>query len=140
MLIAVPAAFAPSAPRAEYSDCRTCHYATAIDGGTPDYTAYFVAPGHHPVRVSYPANAEYNQPGGAATGLLFFDHNGNGAADPDEIQIFNSGAATSSDSWVIDCASCHAEHGGTPPDPGHAPDYLRTAGGDHRLCLTCHRL
>lgn len=163
LLIALPLALAPAALQADYSDCRTCHYATTVDGSTPDYTDYFIDPGHHPVRVTYPNSLDYNQPASSTAGLQFFDQNGNGAADPDEIQIFSSSVlststtsgtttkgkgtkggpkttAPSSDSWVIDCASCHTEHGTSPPDPNHPPDYLRTAGGDRFLCLTCHRL
>lgn len=160
LLIALPTALAPTGIRAEYSDCRNCHYAIAIESA-PDYTGYFVDPGHHPVRVSYPTSPDFNWPSGTASGLLFFDHNGDGTADPDEIQIFDSSTLTTtstttstrgkgtkggpkstatSESWVIDCASCHTEHGSTTPDPDHPSDYLRTAGGPHRLCLTCHRL
>lgn len=158
LLIGLPSALAPTAIRAEYSDCRNCHYATAIDSA-PDYTGYFVDPGHHPVRVAYPTTSEFNQPGGVASGYLFFDRNANGIADGDEIQIFSSSAltttstsgnrikgtkggpkSTATESWVIDCASCHTEHGSAEPNPNHPPDYLRTAGGDHLLCLTCHRL
>ena len=142
---------------AEYSDCRTCHYAT-IDG-TPDLTSYFVAEGHHPVRVSYPVRPDYHQPGGALSGILFFDRNGNGLPDPDEIQIFSSTVTTATTTttktrstksgpksaldtttWVIDCASCHTEHGSTVTDPTPNADYVRRAGGEHWLCLTCHNL
>ncbi|MBD5800699.1 hypothetical protein AZOA_00990 [Azoarcus sp. Aa7] len=145
---------------ADYSDCRTCHYATNVDSATPDLTGYFVDPGHHPVRVSYPIRADYHLPATtSATGVLFFDNNGNGVPDPDEIQLFNSsvlsdttgtGTATRAkgkpknsaitDTWVIDCASCHIEHGLTPPDPQHATDYVRRAGGERLLCLTCHNM
>lgn len=148
-----------AAAHAEYSDCRTCHFATSLDGSAPDLTAYFVATGHHPVRVSYPVRADYHQPGGAQSGILFFDRNGNGLADPDEIQIFNSTSTVSTTTgtrsrsskatpkgaaeivnWVIDCASCHTEHGTTTPDPTHTADYVRAAGGEQLLCTTCHNL
>lgn len=159
LLAASTAILGAGVARAEYSDCRSCHYATAIDSTAPDYTGYFLAPGHHPVRVSYPARADYNQPAGAATGVLFFDLNGNGVPDPDEIQLFSSTALTPAtgtttttrvkgkvkstaitDTWVIDCASCHIEHGIAPPDPLHSADYVRRAGGERLLCLTCHNL
>jgi hypothetical protein len=145
---------------ADYSDCRTCHYATTIDSTAPDFTSYFVAAGHHPVRVSYPIRADYNQPLSSLSGILFFDRNGNGIPDPDEIQIFSTTTTTTltttsttksrkggsksttvtETTWVIDCASCHTEHGTTPPDPAHAVDYVRNAGGDQLLCITCHNL
>jgi len=147
-----------AAARAEYSDCRTCHYATSIESTAPDFTAYFVAPGHHPVRVTYPSSADYHQPGGAQSGILFFDRNGNGIPDADEIQIFSSSTTATTTgtrsrplkapakstaeigSWVIDCASCHTEHGTTAPDPTHTADYVRGAGGGQWFCITCHNL
>lgn len=159
LLIALAPALVPAPTRADYSDCRTCHYATSPDGTAPDLTSHFIDPGHHPVRVSYPADPYYNQPGGTQSGILFFDRNGNGSADADEIQIFSSTLTTSSttgtrskgskgnskntttlESWVIDCASCHIEHGTTAPDPAHPADYVRGAGGERLQCTTCHRL
>lgn len=159
LLVTLAVIAASVAARADYSDCRTCHYATVIDASAPDYTGYFVDPGHHPVRVSYPVTAEYNQPAGIDTDILFFDRNGNGIPDLDEVQIFNSALTTSATTtttrskgtkggpkntatttWVIDCASCHTEHGTTAPDPTHPADYVRNAGGDQWLCITCHRL
>lgn len=146
--------------RADYSDCRTCHYATTIDGTAPDYTGYFLAPGHHPVRVNYPIQADYHLPATTtATGILFFDSNGNGIPDADEIQLFSSSlissttgtvtttrtkgkqkVAATADTWMIDCASCHVEHGILPPDPQHAIDYVRSSGGLQMFCITCHNL
>ena len=159
MLTACMAVFAIATARAEYSDCRTCHFATSLDDNAPDLTAYFVDPGHHPVRVSYPLRADYHQPGGSQPDILFFDRNGNGIPDADEIQIFSSISTTSTTtnmrsrslkappkstaeigSWVIDCSSCHTEHGTTAPDPTHKADYVRGAGGDRWFCTTCHNL
>lgn len=157
LLLASTAIVAAAPARADYSDCRTCHYATNVDSGGPDLTPYFVDPGHHPVRVNYPVRADYNLPATTtATGILFFDRNGNGLPDPDEIQLFSSSvvsgsvtttrakgkqkSAATADTWMIDCASCHIEHGISPPDPQHAADYVRKAGGDQTLCVTCHNL
>lgn len=150
---------APAATHADYTDCRTCHYAPAPDSTTPDYTNYFIATGHHPVRVNYPAVGDYNQPPNVLNGIQFWDLNGNGLPDPDEIQLFSStltGTTTTTttrtkgskgpkttavnETWTIDCASCHTEHGTTAPNPSHPADYVRPAGGDRWLCLTCHRL
>lgn len=138
LLVASTALFGVGPTSADYSDCRTCHYATSIGSTAPDFTGYFVAAGHHPVRVGYPVVPDYNQPAGATTGILFFDLNGNGVPDPDEIQLFSSTA--SGNTWMIDCASCHIEHGLTPPDPLHVPDYVRRAGSAPLLCITCHKL
>lgn len=149
-------ALAPALAQAAYSDCRTCHFDTTPENTAPDLTGYFIQPGHHPVRVNYPARADFKQPGGTEAGILYFDQNGNGALDPDEIQIFSSALTSGSvsasatrtraprktqlDTWVIDCASCHAEHGATAPEPDHPPDYVRPAGGEQFLCVTCHNL
>ncbi|NMF99699.1 hypothetical protein GPA27_20175 [Aromatoleum toluolicum] len=160
LLAATTAIYGAGTARADYSDCRTCHYATNVDSGTPDLTGYFVDPGHHPVRVNYPIRPDYHlPPTTTTTGILFFDVNGNGAPDPNEVQLFSSsvlsattgtGTTTRSkgkpkstvttDTWVIDCASCHIEHGLTPADPQHTADYVRGAGGDRLLCITCHNM
>lgn len=160
LLAATTAIFGAGSAHADYSDCRTCHYATNIDPNAPDLTGYFVDPGHHPVRVSYPIRADYNlPPTTTTTGILFFDRNANGVPDPDEIQLFSSsllsgttGTGTTTrtkgkqkttattDTWMIDCASCHIEHGLAPLDPQHTADYLRGAGEERLMCLTCHNL
>lgn len=160
LLMATTAISGAGTAHADYSDCRTCHYATGIDSTTPDLTGYFVNPGHHPVRVNYPIRSDYNLPATTTTtGILFFDRNANGLPDPDEIQLFSSSVLTgtsgtgtttrskgkpktnvTTETWVIDCASCHIEHGLTPTDPQHAADYVRGAGGSHMLCTTCHNM
>ena len=126
---------APLAAVAEYSDCRNCHFDVPPDDVTPDFSAYFQLVGHHPVRVAYPSLPDYRQPERAQGGIRFFDQNGNAKADPDEIQIFRNRSE-----WVIDCASCHIEHGPTPSVTDHPPDYVRSAGGGMPLCITCHNL
>ena len=58
------------------------------------------------------------------------DQNGNGVADPEEVQLFGTGER-------IECASCHREHGDAPP-PARPHMYLRVAAD--LLCLVCHRV
>lgn len=135
MLFALPALLAPLAAWPEYSDCRNCHFDVPPDDVTPDFTGHFQLVGHHPVRIAYPARPDYQQPEFVQGGIRFFDRNGNGKADSDEIQIFRSRGE-----WVIDCASCHVEHGVAATVADHPPDYVRSAGGPPHLCITCHKL
>jgi hypothetical protein len=135
LLLAVLTAIAAVASaRAEYSDCRDCHNAVAPDAGASDYTDYFLTPGHHPVRVSYPLRADFHAPTTTQLSISFFDRDGDGSIDTDEIQIFRSNS-----DWIIDCASCHIEHGTGLADPQHPPAYVRDTAGD-RVCTTCHNL
>lgn len=135
LLLALPALLAPLAAWPDYSDCRNCHFDVPPDDVTPDFSGYFQLVGHHPVRVAYPLRPDYRQPGLTQGGIRFFDRNGNGKVDSDEIQIFRNRGE-----WVVDCASCHIEHGVTAAITGHPPDYVRSAGGAIHLCVTCHNL
>lgn len=135
LLLALPAALAPLAAWPEYSDCRNCHFDATADNSAPDFSGYFQLAGHHPVRIAYPSRPDYNRPGVSQGDILFFDRNGDGTADPDEVQVFlNRGE------WVVDCASCHVEHGLTVTVPDHPSDYVRSVGGGAYLCVTCHNL
>jgi hypothetical protein len=115
-----------------YLDCRMCHLDPAPGSTAKDYFDYFARPERqHPTGIDYPLAAirDYLPPTALADGILFFDSNGNGIADIDEVQLFGV-------SGKIECASCHREHGDAPPPP--QPNmYLRLASD--RLCLVCHR-
>lgn len=116
-----------------FTDCAMCHLDPAPDSGAKDFFEYFATPTRqHPTGVAYPPpqNLEYLRPTALAGDIVFFDKNGNGIVDWDEVQLFGAGG-------TIECASCHGEHGDTPPvtQPNM---YLRVATGT--LCLVCHRL
>jgi hypothetical protein len=66
----------------------------------------------HPTGIAYPEaqNAEFSRSTALAGEVAFFDQNGNGVADPDEVQLFGVGGK-------LECASCHREHGDAPPRP-----------------------
>ena len=117
---------------AQAVDCRTCH---APDGatGARDFSHIYAKPSsHHPVGVKYSAALNSNQPNGQSAGVIFFDRNGNGLPDADEIQLFGeSGAAT------VECASCHREHGNAPAGAS-GNFYLRVDNTGSALCITCH--
>jgi len=115
-------------------DCRDCHGAAERPAGAADFSAYYVNPvRHHPVGVRQPGpdNPAYRQPGAELEGVAFFDRNGNGSLDAEEVRL--------SDAGTVECYSCHREHGvGEPPavSPGA---YLQVSERDSALCMICHR-
>lgn len=116
-----------------YVDCAMCHLDPEPDSRAKDFFEYFAVPARqHPTGVSYPPaqNTDYLRPTALAGDIIFFDTNGNGIADFDEVQLFGF-------SGKIECASCHREHGDTAPPP--QPNmYLRV--GTQLLCAVCHRV
>jgi hypothetical protein len=118
------------------SDCRSCHVRPAPFSKAKDYSAiYMESRGHHPIGVGIPVSAveAYNQPYGVRDGLSFFDMNGNGIPDANEIQLFNG---------RVECASCHDYlHGDEVATPAARsnPFYLRITNSRSELCQTCHR-
>jgi predicted CXXCH cytochrome family protein len=114
-----------------YVDCGMCHIDPAPGSGTPDYVDFFVSPQRqHPTGIAYPAqDPDFARPTALGSEVSFFDTNGNGVADLDEVQLFGAG-------HKVECASCHREHGDAPPPP--RPNmYLRVG---NQLCSVCHRL
>lgn len=118
-----------------YIDCKVCHLDPTPDSGAPDYFEYFAEPKRqHPVGVAYPLapGQDYNLPMALDGDITFFDANGNGIADLDEIQLFGL-------SRKIECSSCHREHGTSTPPP--QPNmYLRLSNALDALCRVCHRI
>jgi hypothetical protein len=123
---------------AQNVDCRSCH-APGLTSGAADFSAIYTnVASHHPVGIVYPfglsADPNFNQPNGQSGDVAFFDSNGNGQPDSDEIQLFGmNGTAT------ITCSSCHREHG-TSPLPANVPRdaHLRVTNIGSKLCSTCH--
>ena len=117
-------------------DCLSCHAPGKV---AADFSAIYADPkSHHPVGVRYPSGAHaapgFKLPNGRGAGIAFFDNNGNGQPDGDEIQLFGANGTA-----AITCASCHREHG-TAPSPANAPvgSYLRVNNTGSALCTTCH--
>lgn len=119
-------------------DCRTCHSPNGIPGAR-DFSSIYANPkSHHPVGVSYPlgsnAYPNFRVPDGQVKSIAFFDRNGNGRPDADEIQLYGTNIRV-----TVECASCHKPHedslesGNSPNDP-----YLRIDNARSALCLTCH--
>ena len=119
-------------------DCRSCHASNGAVGAE-DFSAIFTDPkSHHPVGVAYPLAAEGNPnfslPNGQRAEVMFFDRNGNGQPDSDEIMLFGANGLV-----TVECATCHKEHVGLPlSSKGHAGFYLRVANTGSALCTTCH--
>jgi hypothetical protein len=108
--------------------------------GAKDFRSIYANPmSHHSVGVSYPlgsnAYPNFNLPNGQSADIAFFDRNGNGQSDIDEIQLFGTTVPV-----TVECASCHKAHGSSPVS-GKAPAdlYLRIANVGSALCMTCHR-
>ena len=125
---------------AESDDCRFCHAPNA-PSGVRDFSFIYDNPkSHHPVGVMYPlgpdSDPDYNQPTGYTDdGVIFFDDDGYGVLDNDDVRLFGKGNAV-----TVECYSCHREHGDNPVKVRPASEhYLRVANDESRLCITCHR-
>ena len=121
---------------AQSVDCRSCH---AVGMGAADFSAIYThAVSHHPTGIVYPlgvtANENFNVPNGQSGGITFFDRNGNGQPDNNEVQLYTvNGAVT------VQCSTCHIEHGTAQPSASAKPDvYLRVTNTGSALCSTCH--
>ena len=123
---------------AQNVDCRSCH-APGAASGVADFSAIYAnVASHHPVGINYPvglsADPNFHLPNGQSGDVTFFDRDGNGQPDSDEIQLFGMNSTA-----TITCSSCHREHG-TSPLPANAPRdaYLRVTIVGSALCSTCH--
>jgi hypothetical protein len=119
--------------------CRRCHTPYG-EGGARDFSFIYDKPmSHHAVGVSYPLGANaypiFNPPTGNVGNVAFFDRNGNGQLDANEIRLYGTNISV-----TVECASCHMEHGGNQGS-GYTRNssYLRIPNVGSALCSTCHR-
>lgn len=119
---------------ADNVDCRSCHGVTQ-SASVVDLSKIYANPAvHHPVDIGFPAASDsFRAPSAQSGDISFFDHNGNGQPDPEEIQLFGQGSAA-----LMSCSTCHVEHGTTHALQRKLPMYLRVANTDSGLCSTCH--
>ncbi len=122
--------------------CLACHAPGSIVGaGATDLTATALGTDlrdDHPVGIQYPAtgpDVDFNAPSTTRGALRFFDTNGNGRADKDEVRLYNTG-----EGFELECATCHDPHGVPIAGSGSQfrPNFLRVSNAASALCLTCH--
>lgn len=137
--------------------CAQCHNG-AFSSGPDSFRAFMLGTdlrNDHPVGVLYPETytpaADFYEPSVKLPGkMAFFDANGNGRADTNEVRLYDTGSG-----YQVECASCHDPHGVPSGGLGTRfnPTFLRInngIGGSHAgtvgiasdgasaLCLTCH--
>lgn len=130
--------------KAGSSECLSCH--SPANGGTPavDFSAFAIGTdlrNDHPVGVTFPAatgnGTDWNTPGGTKmVGSLttkFFDDNGNGRLDKNEIRVYDTGHGPS-----VECGSCHDPHGVPGTGGKFNATFLRKSNTQSGVCLTCH--
>lgn len=117
-------------------NCLNCH----VRGkSAADFMAvYDNIQGHHPVDINYPlgpkAGEKFHLPNAQLADNTFFDTNGNGQPDSDEVQLFGANGAA-----MITCSSCHKEHGSTKlPPVTRSGSHLRVTLVGSELCSVCH--
>lgn len=122
-------------------DCMFCHTPVNVSSAKDLSHIYANEAAHHPVDIQYPPNLKFaenfNLPNGRRGDVAFFDSNGNGKLEGDEIRLYGTGAKGE---VTITCASCHREHSKSSILVEHPDDdYLRGTNIDGELCLICHR-
>ena len=125
--------------------CLSCHspFAGTQGLGATDFTAVALGTdlsNDHPVGVPYRdpyvyPGVDYRAADATSKNMRFFDTNGNGRADPDEVRFYDTGTG-----YKVECASCHDPHG--VPSRGKTGlfnrTFLRVTNDRSQLCLTCH--
>jgi len=120
--------------------CMVCHSRGSPFPSAADFAAFVIGTdltNDHPIGVNMPAgaNVDFNPVTGVAAGVAFFDDNGNGRPDTDEVRLYDTG-----DGPEVECASCHDPHG--VPSGGQGSvfirSFLRVDNAQSNVCLTCH--
>ncbi|MCP5150162.1 MAG: hypothetical protein H6983_10600 [Ectothiorhodospiraceae bacterium] len=125
--------------------CMACHsntpFGNSIGGNATDFAAFLISKdltNDHPIGVRFPTapGADFNAPSGVLAGrALFYDGDGDGRPDPEEIRLYDTGEGPE-----VECASCHDPHGVPSAGPGsqHYRSFLRVDNSRSGVCLTCH--
>jgi hypothetical protein len=125
-----------------YGECQSCHSISGDqhDPATiPKFDVFFIGTdlrNDHPVGVLFPASNPDFRSGTVDRGYLrFYDSDGNGHADKNEIRLYNTG-----DGFEVECATCHDPHGVPTNGAGSqfTKTFLRVENTASAVCLTCH--
>lgn len=133
------AAIGTSSPSNPGLGCMSCHAGVFA----ANFAAFNIGTdlrNDHPVGVRFPPedspnSRDYKQPAAVVGNVRYFDKDGNGHLDSNDIRLYNTG-----DGFEVECASCHDPHGvpsagkGTP----FIPTFLRVANDGSAVCMTCH--
>lgn len=130
----------------DVDNCNKCHTGTPESHHTTHlkgFNAYVIGTdlnNDHPVGVQYPthftSDVDFYPPTGETVGKMsFFDTNGDGRADTNEVRMYDTSGV-----YEVECASCHDPHGVPSAGPGSLfiPSFLRVSNATSGLCLTCH--
>lgn len=138
--------------------CTLCHNSNVTDSAMANFMIFTIETDlrdDHPIGVQFPTTfgpgIDFNSPtAGLGSTMPFFDLDGDGHADPNEVRLYDTGQGPE-----VECASCHDPHG-VPSDGANArfsPSFLRVnngivnshagsagivSNGPSALCLTCH--
>lgn len=126
------------------TNCLLCHNIPNSEPAIPNWGVAYIGTdltNDHPVGIHFPnpgPGVDFNQPtkqNGSA--IAFFDTDGNGRADPNNIRLYDSG---NGNGYSVECASCHDPHGVPSGGVGSAnnPVFLRISNAGSAVCLTCH--
>ena len=127
----------------EAAGCLACHSSDAgiVGAGATDFKAFAIGTdltNDHPVGIDLPvsgAGTDFNVPTGVRAGIRWFDGDGDGRPDKDEIRFYDTGSGPR-----VECASCHDPHGVTTSGFGGTINvsFLRVSNQGSSVCLTCH--
>lgn len=120
--------------------CLACHSTTgALPGGAtgfaPSFSLFNIGTdlrNDHPVGMPFVYGTDWNVPAGTKGTSQYFELNGNGIMDKNEIRTYNG---------QVECASCHDPHGVPSAGPGSVFNrtFLRVENSaGSAVCLTCH--
>lgn len=97
-----------------------------VSGGIPSLSQKGFLGDDHPIGVRYPTqfgtDSGYREPDVMKARIAFFDRDGDGHADPEDIRMYDTG-----DGYEVECGSCHDPHGVKLNDTSNSliPSFLR---------------
>ena len=123
------------------TNCLLCHNISGSEPSIPTWGVAYIGTdltNDHPVGIRFPPSGpgtDFNAPSKSQGAISFFDTDGNGHADSNNVRLYDSGAG-----FRVECASCHDPHGVPSNGAGskNNPTFLRVANTGSKLCLTCH--